>query len=108
MTEEEEEGEEEEEDKGMAPASQRVKTRSGMGGLEDRPAITQDNGQEKHKGKQAAKADVLECQDPTTLTHKVSKLSVRESYRHAKDKMKRSRVASLFGIPKEETVLEGR
>lgn len=37
-----------------------------------------------------------------TLNHKVSKLSLRGSYRKATDKFKRSRVASLFGMPKEE------
>ncbi|KAK3364793.1 hypothetical protein B0T24DRAFT_598126 [Lasiosphaeria ovina] len=38
----------------------------------------------------------------TTLNHKVSKLSLRGSYRKATDKFKRSRVISLFEMPKEE------
>lgn len=97
----------------MAPATQPKKT----GIEEDGPAIElikHDNGQEKQEGirgrglmsSNLAKTRALITgwrRPPHLITHKVSKLNLKGSYRKAKDKLKRS----LFGIPKEETGIGG-
>ncbi|KAK3359461.1 hypothetical protein B0T25DRAFT_564460 [Lasiosphaeria hispida] len=80
------------------PASQPGKTGSGVGGLEEEhlpiEQIKHDDGHEKRKGKQKMSVNVIDVdkdkgigkggeETVTTLTHKVSKLSLKGSYRKA-------------------------
>ena len=100
-----------------AQGSQPGKTGSRIGSLEDKhlpiEQTKHDDGHEKQNGKQKMSfnidkdgdIDKGEGETLATLTLKLSKLSLRGSYRKLKEmpgKVKRSRVVSLFRIPKEE------
>jgi len=66
--------------------------------------------QEKQEEKQGGRFHVFEFgQDSATLTHKVSKISLKGSFRKAKDKLKRSRVttASFFEKTNKGTGIGG-
>ncbi|GAB1312881.1 hypothetical protein MFIFM68171_03091 [Madurella fahalii] len=101
----------------QAESDQPGKTGSGIGDLEEEHLPieqTKDgNGHKEQKGEQKMSVNVISVnkgkgidkggkETLTTLNHKVSKLNLRGSYRKATDRFKRSRVASLFGMPKKE------